>query len=91
MKFRKLNTGNYLGYYLGYYFFAYRKAHGGWCCRIGKRGEWLYSEGKHGSSLPTVKKLKWWVKEMLTNPKFKTRVYWDKIWKGTENAALIPS
>lgn len=90
MKFRKLNTGNFFGYFKGYYFFAYRKPHGGLCCRIGKAGQWIYFEGMHACSLPNIKKVKWWVKEMLTNPEFKTRKFWDKIWKGDEREVLIP-
>jgi hypothetical protein len=65
MRLRKLNTGNYFGWLKGYYLFIYRKPHGKWCCVIGKKGEWLFSEGAFGTYLNTVKKAKWWAKNKI--------------------------
>jgi hypothetical protein len=59
--FRKTSAGNYFGYYRGYYIFTYKKAHGSWCCSIGKKGEWLWREGNFGRSLPTLKKVQSWI------------------------------
>jgi len=60
MKLRKTSAGNYLGYFLGHYFFIYKRPHGCYCCRIGKKGKWLKSEGYHGTYLNTLKKAKNW-------------------------------
>lgn len=64
--FKKATAGNYFGYCNGYYLFTYRKAHGGFCCYIGKRGQWLWSEGKFGRSMPTIRDVKEWAKHILT-------------------------
>jgi len=60
--FKKTTQGNYLGYYSGYYMFIFRRPHGKYCCIIGKRGEWLWSEGYHGTYLDTLTKAKQWAK-----------------------------
>jgi hypothetical protein len=59
--FKKTNTGNYFGYYLGFYIYTYKRPHGKWCCRIGRKGDWMYSEGYHGTYLSSLKKVKEWV------------------------------
>lgn len=61
-------AGNHFGYCNGYYVFIYRRPHGCWCCRIGKKGEWIYSEGYHGTSLKTVHAAKAWAKNKIVNP-----------------------
>jgi hypothetical protein len=68
MTIQKLSTGNYKGHHEGHYFFAYRRPHGKWCCRIGKKGIWLYQEGYHGSNLPTISMVKAWVRLTIANP-----------------------
>ena len=60
--FKKTKTGNYFGYCNGYYVFATKMPHNGWCCRIGRKGKWLWQEGYHGTSLPKLKDVKQWVK-----------------------------
>lgn len=69
MNLRKTTLGNYFGYYKGHYVFIYRRPHGKWCCRIGKGGEWLYSEGYHGTSLPTLIKARNWAKNKIDSNK----------------------
>lgn len=68
MKLRRLNTGNYIGSHKRHYFFVYKKPHGAWCCRIGKAGMWLHSEGVHGTFLSNLKKVKAWVRSKLITP-----------------------
>lgn len=65
MTLRKLSTGNYFGHYMTHYIFAFKRPHGKWCCMIGKGGEWLYREGYHGASLPTVNRFKKWAKDKI--------------------------
>lgn len=36
---KRTSKGNHFGYYNGYYIFIYRRLHGKWCCRIGRKGE----------------------------------------------------
>lgn len=60
--FKKTTAGNYFGYCNGYYLFTYRKPHGGWCCFIGRKGEWIWSEGKFTKSLPTIAAVKKWAR-----------------------------
>lgn len=62
MKLRKLKTGNHFGYYNGYYISIFKRPHGGWCVFIGKKGKWIWSEGKFTTSLKTIKAAKQWAK-----------------------------
>lgn len=68
MKLKKLATGNYFGYFKSHYLFAFRRPHGKWCCIIGKGGQWLFREGYHGTSLPTIKAVKKWAEKVLSLP-----------------------
>ena len=68
MKLRPLNTGNKLGYYKGYYVFIYKRPHGKWCCCIGKKGEWLWSEGYFSSWITTISIAKKWAINQITSP-----------------------
>ena len=65
MLFKKTKAGNYFGYYKGHYVSTYRRPHGKWCCMIGRKGLWLYSEGYFGTSLSNLKKVKDWIKEKI--------------------------
>ena len=60
--FKKSKQGNYFGYCNGYYIFIYKRPHGRWCCRIGRKGKWFWQEGYFGTSLDTVSKAKQWAK-----------------------------
>lgn len=69
-KFRYTSQGNIMGYYRGYYYFIYDRPHGKYCCRIGKKGEWLWSEGYFGTSLQTMNKaVRWAYNKINTNEK----------------------
>lgn len=59
-KFKKTTQSNYIGYYRGFYIFIYKRPHGKWCCRVGRKGNWLWSEGYFGTSLSTLKIAKKW-------------------------------
>lgn len=63
--FKKNSAGNYFGYYLGYYIFAFKRPHGRWSCRIGRKGEWLWSEGYFGTSLPNLSRVKDWIRSKI--------------------------
>lgn len=62
---KKTSAGNYFGYYMGYYVFAFKRPHGKWACRIGRKGKWLWTEGYHGTSLPNFSWVKSWVKSKI--------------------------
>lgn len=60
--FKKTKAGNYFGYCRGYYVFIYKRPHGKWCCRIGRKGERLWQEGYLSTSLPKLQDAKQWAK-----------------------------
>ena len=65
MNIKKTTAGNYFGYHKGHYLFIYKRPHGKWCCRIGRGGHWLFSEGYHGTFLRTLSKAKKWAIDKL--------------------------
>lgn len=65
MVLKKTKAGNRFGYYNGYYIFVYKRPHGCYCCRIGKKGEWLFGEGYFGTSLPTLRSVLIWIKSKI--------------------------
>jgi hypothetical protein len=62
---KKTKAGNYFGYYKGHYVFTYKRPHGKWSCRIGKKGEWLWFEGYHSTYLTSLAEAEIWVKSKL--------------------------
>ena len=64
---KETKLGNYFGYYKGHYIFIYRRPHGMWCCRVGKAGVWLFSEGYFGTFLQTIKQAEKWAADKVNS------------------------
>ena len=60
--FKRTPRGNYFGYCNGYYIYTFKRPHGSWSCRIGRKGKWIWSEGYFGTSLKTLAMAKRWSK-----------------------------
>lgn len=69
MKFRKTSPNHYIGYIGRYYVVTYKRiyGHGAYTAYIGRGGEWLWIEGRFGSSLPDLNSVKRWAKTTITH------------------------
>lgn len=62
MTYRKLKNGDLYGQKGRYRAWIFKRPHGAYCAILNYKGECVAREGYHGTSLPTMKKAKQFIK-----------------------------
>lgn len=69
MKLQKTKSG-YFCRYKGFFFVVWKKPHGAWACMLGRGNKYLASNGIHGTSMPTLKDVRAWVRDTILTKNF---------------------